>query len=47
MEHKKEIEGKKKLGFEAFANAILIIPKILAQNSGYDIQDSIIMLIDE
>jgi len=29
--------GKTRLGVEAFAESLLIIPKILAENSGYDI----------
>ncbi len=33
-----------KLGVEAFAEALLGIPKILAENSGYDPQDTIIAL---
>ena len=39
--------GKAKLGYKAFAESILIIPKVLAKNSGYDIQESIIMLQDK
>ena len=31
----------------AFAEAVLTIPKVLAENSGYDIQESIILLKDE
>jgi len=47
MEYKDTVEGKAKLGVQAFAEAILIIPKVLAQNSGYDAQDSVILLLDE
>jgi len=39
---KHTVSGKAKLGVEAFANAMLIIPKVLAENSGFDVQDSII-----
>lgn len=46
-EYCKEVQGKSKLGIEAFADALLVIPKTLAENSGYDIQESIIMLKDE
>lgn len=46
-EMKEKIPGKAKLGVQAFAEALLVIPKTLAENSGYDIQDSIIMLLDE
>lgn len=37
---KKKVEGRAKLGVEAFAEALLGIPKILAENSGYDAQVS-------
>lgn len=37
---KKEVKGKTKYGVSAFADALLIIPKTLAANSGHDIQDS-------
>lgn len=47
MEYKDEVIGKAKLGVQAYAEALLIIPKILAQNSGYDSQDAVIMLLDE
>ena len=46
MEFKNTVPGKAKLGVQAFAEALLIIPKILAENSGYDVQDAIIELID-
>ena len=32
------------LGVEAFANALLVVPKTLAENSGLDTQDVIIAL---
>ena len=41
---KKKLEGRAKLGVEAFAEALLGFPKILAENSGYDTQDTIIKL---
>jgi len=37
---RKEVKGKAKWGVQAFADALLIIPKTLAANSGHDIQDS-------
>jgi len=40
-------KGRAKLGVEAFAEALLIIPKTLAENSGFDVQDSILKLNDE
>jgi len=33
---KKEISGKVKLGVHAFADAMLVIPRTLAENSGLD-----------
>jgi T-complex protein 1 subunit zeta len=47
QEFKKTVNGKAKLGVEAFANAMLVIPKVLAENSGFDIQDSIIKMQEE
>ena len=47
MEYKDTVTGKAKLGIQAFAESILVIPKILAENSGYDVQDAVILLIDE
>ena len=46
-EYCKEVEGKAKLGIQAFAQSLLVIPKTLAENSGYDIQEAIILLKDE
>ncbi|KAH8693018.1 T-complex protein 1 zeta subunit [Talaromyces proteolyticus] len=43
----KTVKGKAKFGVEAFANALLIIPKTLAANSGHDIQDSLARMQDE
>lgn len=39
-ESKRSVKGKAKWGVQAFADALLIIPKTLAANSGHDIQDS-------
>jgi len=44
---KTTVSGKAKLGVQAFADAMLIIPKTLAENSGFDIQDSIIKMEEE
>ncbi|KAL1959788.1 hypothetical protein VTO42DRAFT_933 [Malbranchea cinnamomea] len=43
----KTVKGKAKWGVDAFAEALLIIPKTLAANSGHDIQDSLAALQDE
>lgn len=36
----KSVKGKAKWGVEAFADALLIIPKTLAANAGHDVQDA-------
>jgi T-complex protein 1 subunit zeta len=41
------VKGKVKLGVDSFAHALLGIPKILAENSGFDAQESTINLIHE
>ena len=46
-EFRKEVKGKAKWGVEAFADALLVIPKTLAANSGHDIQDCLAALQDE
>ncbi|KAL6771143.1 CCT6 [Auxenochlorella protothecoides x Auxenochlorella symbiontica] len=43
----KTAEGRVKLGVLAFAEALLGVPKILAENSGFDPQDAIIELTSE
>mmetsp|Transcript_13914 Transcript_13914/g.44611 ORF Transcript_13914/g.44611 Transcript_13914/m.44611 type:complete len:109 (-) Transcript_13914:379-705(-) len=47
MEYRKKVQGRAKLGVQAFADALLVIPKTLAENSGYDAQDSMIKLLEE
>lgn len=37
---RKQVKGKAKYGVSAFADALLVIPKTLAANSGHDVQDS-------
>ncbi|VDM54104.1 unnamed protein product [Angiostrongylus costaricensis] len=47
---KKEVEslkGRAKLGALAYANALLVIPKTLAINSGYDAQEVIVKMVEE
>lgn len=41
------VKGKAKSGVAAFAEALLVIPKTLAANSGHDIQDALAELQDE
>merc|ERR1719322_1855873 len=40
-----ELKGKARLGLQAYADAMLVIPKTLAQNAGYDTQESIVKLL--
>jgi T-complex protein 1 subunit zeta len=44
---KPKAKGRQKLGVAAFAEALLIIPKTLAANGGFDVQDSIVALQEE
>ena len=44
---KKTAKGRAKLGVQAFADAVLVIPKTLAANAGFDVQDSIVALQEE
>jgi T-complex protein 1 subunit zeta len=41
-EYKKQVTGKNRLGVEAFAEALLEIPRALAQNGGHDAVDAIV-----
>jgi T-complex protein 1 subunit zeta len=43
-EVKAKAKGRVKMGIQAFADALLIIPKTLAVNGGYDVQDVIVAL---
>jgi T-complex protein 1 subunit zeta len=47
MKYKDEVAGRAKLGVQAFAEALLIIPKTLATNSGFDALDTIVNLQEE
>ena len=44
---KAAVTGRAKLGVAAFADALLVLPKTLAENSGFDVQDSLIKVEDE
>ncbi|KAL4401438.1 T-complex protein 1 subunit zeta [Malassezia pachydermatis] len=44
---RRSAKGRAKLGVEAFAQALMVIPKTLASNAGLDIQDAIVTLQDE
>eukprot|EP00644_Phytophthora_capsici_P006212 jgi/Phyca11/535142/estExt2_fgenesh1_pg.C_PHYCAscaffold_320051 len=41
------VKGRAKLGVQAFADALLVIPKVLAENSGLDVQDTLIAVQEE
>ena len=43
----KTVKGRAKIGVEAYADALMIIPKTLAENSGLDVQETIIKICDE
>lgn len=45
LKFEQTIKGKARLGVKAFADALLIIPKTLATNAGYDPQDVIVKLL--
>ncbi|KAG2224089.1 hypothetical protein INT45_004970, partial [Circinella minor] len=47
VEFKKTVKGRAKMGVQAFADALLVIPKVLAQNAGFDVQDVIVALQEE
>lgn len=47
MDFRRSAIGKQKLGVEAFANALMVIPRVLAENSGLDAQEIILNLVDE
>jgi len=44
---KTSAKGRVKMGVQAFADALLVIPKTLAQNGGFDVQDVVVALQDE
>eukprot|EP00760_Papus_ankaliazontas_P011475 PhM_4_TR14800/c0_g1_i1/m.89266/K09498/CCT6; T-complex protein 1 subunit zeta len=43
-EFSESVQGKPKIGVKAFADSLLVIPKILAENGGHDAQASLIEL---
>jgi len=43
----RDVKGRARLGVAAFAEAMLIIPKVLALNSGFDAQESIVKLQEQ
>ena len=47
LKYKKKISGRKKIGIQAFADALLSIPRTLVANAGHDQQEVIIKLLQE
>lgn len=47
QKYKEGVSGRQKLGVEIFAEALLIIPKTLAKNSGFDAVDTLVKLQEE
>jgi len=41
------VKGKVRLGMQAFADALLVIPKTLSMNAGYDPQETIVKLVQD
>lgn len=41
---KSSVAGRARLGVQAFADALLVIPKVLANNSGFDAQETVVKL---
>lgn len=46
MKYMDELSGKVKLGVELFAKALLVVPKTLAENSGFDTQECLLNAIE-
>lgn len=44
MKFKDTVKGRQRLGVEAFAHALLVIPKALSRNAGFDAQDTMVAL---
>uniref|UniRef100_A0AC35U051 T-complex protein 1 subunit zeta n=1 Tax=Rhabditophanes sp. KR3021 TaxID=114890 RepID=A0AC35U051_9BILA len=47
MEMAETVKGRERLGIQAFAESLLVIPKTLAVNAGHDGVKSVIALVDE
>lgn len=47
MKFAKTVSGKTRLGVEVFAEALGVIPKVLAENSGLDVQETLLKLEEE
>ncbi|XP_074641519.1 T-complex protein 1 subunit zeta-like [Tubulanus polymorphus] len=47
LKFKESVKGRARLGVQAYADALLVIPKVLAQNSGLDPQEMMVKLHEE
>ncbi|VDM45403.1 unnamed protein product [Toxocara canis] len=47
MKQMDTVKGRAKLGVKAYADALLVIPKTLAINAGFDAQETIVKLVEE
>lgn len=47
MKFKETVKGRARLGVQAYAESLLVIPKTLAVNSGFDAQESMVKLLEE
>eukprot|EP01134_Creolimax_fragrantissima_P001039 CFRG1039T1 len=47
MKYKDTVKGRARLGVQAFADSLLIVPKVLAVNGGFDPQDVMVALQEE
>lgn len=47
LNYAQTVKGRARLGVQAFANALLVIPKVLASNAGHDAQETMVTLIEE
>jgi T-complex protein 1 subunit zeta len=47
IKYAKSVSGKTRLGVEVFAEALGVIPRVLAENSGLDVQETLLKLEEE
>merc|ERR1711864_14800 len=41
------VKGRARLGIQAYAEGLLVIPKVLAANAGFDSQETLVKLLEE
>lgn len=46
-EEEKKVKGKQRYAFDIYANALLNVPKVLLENSGVDIHETLFQVIDK